>query len=58
MGALSTENTQLKSNLEEAQEASAAIAEERDALKAAAATTQPPTSTSSEPLTEELERLK
>ena len=58
MAALSTENTQLKSNLEEAQKASAAIAEERDALKAAVATAQPPTSTSSEPLTEELERLR
>jgi hypothetical protein len=58
MGALSTENAELKSNLEEAQKTSAAIAEERDALKAAAATAQPPTSTSSEPQTEELERLR
>jgi hypothetical protein len=54
MGALSIENT----NLEEAQKASAAIVGERDALKAAAATAQPPTSTSSETQTEELERLQ
>ncbi|KAH8980106.1 hypothetical protein EDB92DRAFT_1901586 [Lactarius akahatsu] len=56
MGALGAENTQLKSTLEEAQKESAAIAEERDALKAAATTEPAPTS--SEPLTEELERLR
>ncbi|KAH9056279.1 hypothetical protein EDB87DRAFT_1637584 [Lactarius vividus] len=57
MGALGAENTQLKSTLEEAQKESATIAEERDALKAAA-TTEPPPTTPSEPLTEELERLR
>ena len=51
MGALGAENTQLKSNLEE----SAAIAEGRDTLKAAA-TTEPPTSPES--LAEGLERLR
>ncbi|KAH9169938.1 hypothetical protein EDB89DRAFT_1980725 [Lactarius sanguifluus] len=56
MGALGAENTQLKSTLEEAQKESAAIAEERDALKTAATTEPAPTS--SEPLTEELERLR
>ncbi|KAH8990434.1 hypothetical protein EDB86DRAFT_3080419 [Lactarius hatsudake] len=56
MGALGAENTQLKSTLEVAQKESAAIAEERDALKAAATTEPAPTS--SEPLTEELERLR
>ncbi|KAI9449362.1 hypothetical protein BJY52DRAFT_1215953 [Lactarius psammicola] len=55
MGTLRDENNQLKSSLEEAQKESAAIAEERDALKAAA-TAEPPTP--SEPLTEELERLR
>jgi chaperonin cofactor prefoldin len=59
MGALGAENTQLKSNLEEAQKASAAIAEERDALKTAAtAEPQPPAASSEQPLTEELERLR
>lgn len=53
MGALGAENTQLKSTLEEAQKESAAIAEERDALKTTAATAEP------QPLlTEELERLR
>jgi hypothetical protein len=59
MGALGAENTQLKSNLEEAQKASAAIAEERDSLKAAATTeSQPPAASSEQPLAEELERLR
>ncbi|KAF8265884.1 hypothetical protein EI94DRAFT_1734451 [Lactarius quietus] len=57
MGALGAENTTLKTTLEEAQKASAAIAEERDALKASATTAEPPAS--SEPLlAEELERLR
>ena len=55
MGALGAENTQLKSNLEEARKESAAITEELDALKAAP-TAEPPTS--SEPLAEELERIR
>src|SRR6266702_5213476 len=55
MGALGAENTQLKSNLEEAQKESAAIGKERDALKAAAITEAP---TSSGPLAEEPERLQ
>ena len=54
MGNLGTENTQLKASLETAQKESAALAEERDALKASAAA-EP---ASSEPLTEELERLR
>ena len=54
MGTLNAENTQLKSNLEATQKETAAIAEERDALKASAATE----TTSSEPLVEELERLR
>ena len=64
MGALGAENTQLKSNLEEAQKASVAITEERDALKAsstasATAEHQPPAASSELPqLTEELERLR
>jgi predicted RNase H-like nuclease (RuvC/YqgF family) len=53
MGALGAENTQLKSNLEAAQKESAAILEERDALKASA-----PTESTSAPHTEELERLR
>jgi hypothetical protein len=53
MSALGTENTQLKSNLEAAQKDSAAMAEERDALKAS-----PAAEPTSEPLTEELERLR
>ncbi|KAI9435095.1 hypothetical protein H4582DRAFT_2080017 [Lactarius indigo] len=56
MGVLGAENTQLKSTLQEAQNESAAIAEERDALKAAATTGPPPAT--SEPLAEELERLR
>lgn len=56
MGTLRDENTQLKSNLEEAQKESAAIAEERDALKATA-TAEPPAS-SEQPLAEELERMR
>ena len=55
IGASGAENTQLKSNLEEAQKESAAIGKERDALKAAAITEAP---TSSEPLAEEPERLQ
>ena len=55
MSALGAENTQLKSNLEAARKESATIAEERDALKATA-TAEP--ATSSEPLTEELERVR
>ena len=55
MGALGAENTQLKSNLEEARKESAAISEERDALKTAT-TTEPPAS--SEPLAQELEQLR
>jgi nucleoprotein TPR len=55
MGTLGAENTQLKASLEAAQKESAALAEERDALKASAAVAEP---ASSEPLTEELERLR
>ncbi|KAH9992148.1 hypothetical protein BJV77DRAFT_1067895 [Russula vinacea] len=53
MGALGAENTQLKSNLEAAQKESAAISEERDALKAS-----PPTESTSASHAEELERLR
>jgi nucleoprotein TPR len=53
MSALGAENTQLKATLETAQKASAAISEERDALKASA-----PTESTSAPLAEELERLR
>jgi nucleoprotein TPR len=53
MSTLGAENTQLKSALEAAQKESAAISEERDALKSAA-----PAESTSAPLTEELERLR
>lgn len=53
MGTLSAENAQLKSNLEAAQKESAALAEERDALKASA-TAEP----ASQPPAEEFERLR
>jgi hypothetical protein len=55
MSTLGAENTELKSALESAQKESAAISEERDALKAAALATAESTSA---PLTEELERLQ
>src|SRR6266404_6711669 len=60
MSTLGAENTQLKTDLEEAQKESAAIAEERDALNAAAATAATATEQPiiSEPPTEELERLR
>jgi hypothetical protein len=54
MGTLNAENTQLKSNLETAQKETATITEERDSLKASAAAE----SATSEPLAEELERLR
>jgi predicted RNase H-like nuclease (RuvC/YqgF family) len=53
MSALGSENTQLKSALEAAQKESAAVSEERDALKASA-----PAESTSAPLAEELERLR
>lgn len=53
MSALGAENTQLKATLETAQKESAAISEERDALKASA-----PAESASAPPTEELERLR
>ena len=53
MSALGAENTQLKATLETAQKESAAILEERDALKASA-----PAESTSAPLAEELERLR
>lgn len=55
MSTLGAENTQLKSALEAAQKESAAISEERDALKSAAPAAAESTSA---PLTEELERLR
>ena len=55
MSTLGAENTQLKSALESAQKESAAISEERDALKATASAAAESTSA---PLTEELERLR
>jgi transposase len=55
MSTLGGENTQLKPALESAQKESAAISEERDALKAAAPAAAESTSM---PLTEELERLR
>ncbi|KAH9977476.1 hypothetical protein BJV74DRAFT_946992 [Russula compacta] len=57
MSTLNAENTQLKSDLEAAQKASAALSEERDALKASASA--PVESTSGPgPHDEELERLR
>ncbi|KAF8265894.1 hypothetical protein EI94DRAFT_1854558 [Lactarius quietus] len=56
MAALGAESTSLKSTLEEAQKASATIAQERDALKTSATTAESPTS--SEPLAKELEWLR
>ena len=53
MSALGSENTQLKASLETAQKESAAISEERDALKASA-----PAESTSAPHAEELERLR
>ena len=58
MGALGAENTQLKSNLEDAQKASVAITEERDALKASSAAEPAASSEPQQQLTEELERLR
>jgi hypothetical protein len=55
MSTLGAENTQLKSALESAQQESAAISEERDALKAA---TPAAAESTPAPLTEELERLR
>ena len=55
MGTLSAENTQLKAALEVAQKESAALPEERDALKAAAPAAVEYTSA---PFAEELERLR
>ena len=55
MGTLGAENTQLKSALGAAQKESAALPEERDALKAAAPAAVEYTST---PFAEELERLR
>jgi hypothetical protein len=55
MSTLGAENTELKSALESAQKESAAISEERDALKAAAPAAVESTSA---PLTEELARLQ
>jgi transposase len=55
MSTLGAENTQLKSAIEAAQKESAAISEERDALKAAAPAAA---ESASAPLTEELERLR
>ncbi len=55
MSTLGAENTQLKSTLEAAQKESAAISEERDALKVAAPAAAESTSS---PLTEELGRLR
>lgn len=55
MNTLGAENTQLKSALEAAQKESAAISEERDALKSAAPAAA---ESSSAPLTEELEQLR
>ena len=53
MSTLNAENTQLKSDLEASRKDVATISEERDALKASA-----PASSNSEPLTDELERLR
>ena len=53
MSSLGAENTQLKSDLEAAQKEVATISEEREALKASA-----PAGSTSEPLSEELERLR
>jgi chromosome segregation ATPase len=53
MSSLGAENTQLKSDLEAARKEVATISEERDALKASA-----PAETTSEPLAEELQRLR
>lgn len=55
MSTLGAENTQLKLTVEVAQKESAAISEERDALKAAAPAAA---ESASAPLTEELERLR
>ena len=55
MSTLGAENTQLKSALEAAQKESAAISEERDALKSAAPAAAESTSA---PLAEEPERLR
>lgn len=55
MSTLGAENTQLKLTVETAQKESAAISEERDALKAAAPAAA---ESASAPLTEELERLR
>jgi hypothetical protein len=53
MSNLAAENTQLKSDLETAQKKVTVISEERDTLKAS-----PPAGSTSEPLAEELERLR
>ena len=53
MGALAAENTRLKSDLETARKESAAITEERDALKTSA-----PVASTSEPLAKEVEQLR
>lgn len=57
MSTLNAENTQLKSDLEAAQKASAALSEERDVLKASASAPVESTSVPG-PLDEELERLR